>query len=103
MTDQNSGNPVICSSAVSISDEPRFAHRGLMIDTGRRFFPVPLVENLLDTMAAIKLNVLHLHASDFCRWSVESKLYPNRACRTLPTCRLPGPSCAPPPCRAHPA
>ena len=28
-------------------------------------------------MAAVKLNVLHLHASDFCRFAVESKLFPN--------------------------
>ena len=27
-------------------------------------------------MAAVKLNVLHLHASDHCRWAVESKLFP---------------------------
>lgn len=48
-----------------------------MIDSGRRFFPVPLVQNLLDTMVTNKLNVLHLHASDECRFGVESKLYPN--------------------------
>ena len=36
-----------------------------------------VVYNLLDQMVAVKLNVLHLHASDECRWSVESKLYPN--------------------------
>merc|ERR1719343_1689139 len=48
-----------------------------MLDAGRRFFPVPLVKNLLDTMAAVKLNVLHLHASDMCRFGVESKLFPN--------------------------
>lgn len=35
-----------------------------------------LVKNLMDTMAANKLNVLHLHASDMCRFGVESKLYP---------------------------
>ena len=46
-----------------------------MIDAGRRFFPVPLVKNLMDTMAGAKLNVLHLHASDMCRFGVESKLY----------------------------
>ena len=46
-----------------------------MIDAGRRFFPVPLVQNLLDTMAGAKMNVLHLHASDMCRFGVESKLY----------------------------
>lgn len=31
----------------------------------------------MDTMAANKLNVLHLHASDECRFGVESKNYPN--------------------------
>jgi N-acetyl-beta-hexosaminidase len=41
-----------------------------------RFFPMPLVKNLMDTMAANKLNVLHLHASDMCRFGVESKLFP---------------------------
>jgi len=35
-----------------------------------------LVKNLMDTMAATKMNVLHLHASDMCRFGVESKLYP---------------------------
>merc|ERR1719456_1322149 len=48
-----------------------------MIDTGRRFFPMESVRNLLDTMASTKLNVLHLHASDHCRFGVESKRFPN--------------------------
>ena len=61
---------------VLIEDAPAHSWRGLMIDSGRRFFPVALVENLIDTMAAVKLNVLHLHASDHCRWGVESRLYP---------------------------
>lgn len=38
---------------------------------------MPLLYNLLDTMAGAKLNVLHLHASDMCRFGVESKVYPN--------------------------
>ena len=62
---------------IQINDAPAYKWRGLMIDTGRRFIPLSTVENLLDTMAAVKLNVLHLHASDMCRFSVESKLYPN--------------------------
>jgi hexosaminidase len=69
--------PMLPSSTLKISDAPSFAWRGLMIDSGRRFFPVPLVENLLDTMAGAKMSVLHLHASDFCRFGVESKTYPN--------------------------
>eukprot|EP00040_Diaphanoeca_grandis_P031283 m.186835 g.186835 ORF g.186835 m.186835 type:complete len:670 (-) comp32283_c0_seq1:89-2098(-) len=64
-------------ATISIKDAPQYAWRGLMLDAGRRFFPVPLVENLMDTMVGAKLNVLHLHASDMCRFGVESKLYPN--------------------------
>ena len=64
-------------SGIEITDSPQNDWRGLMIDTGRRFFPVDTVENLLDVMGIVKLNVLHLHASDHCRFSVESKLYPN--------------------------
>ena len=36
-----------------------------------------VIENILDVMSMVKLNVLHLHASDNCRFSVESKIYPN--------------------------
>ena len=35
-----------------------------MIDTGRRFYPVPLVESILDGMASVKMNVLHFHLSE---------------------------------------
>ena len=54
---------------IHINDAPAYKWRGLMIDTGRRFVPLSTVLNLLDTMAAVKLNVLHLHASDMCRFS----------------------------------
>lgn len=62
---------------VSIRDAPQYKYRGLLLDVGRRFFPTSLVRNIIDTMAATKLNVLHLHLSDHCRWAVESKLFPN--------------------------
>ena len=48
-----------------------------MVDAGRRFFPMDTLIDLMTTMSANKLNVLHLHASDFCRFGVESKLFPN--------------------------
>lgn len=48
-----------------------------MVDAGRRFFPMDTLLDLMTTMSANKLNVLHLHASDFCRFGVESKLFPN--------------------------
>ena len=42
----------------------------------RRFFPVELIENLLDAMSYLKMNVLHFHFSDLCQFSVESMLFP---------------------------
>jgi hexosaminidase len=68
---------VLKATHVELHDAPAYSWRGLMIDSGRRFFPVPVVQNLLDTLQAAKLNVLHLHASDHCRFGVESLLYPN--------------------------
>ena len=75
LLDQKSGN--LMYSNIHIRDAPQYSWRGLMIDSGRRFVPVDTMKNLLDTMSATKLNVLHLHASDFCRFGVESKIYPN--------------------------
>eukprot|EP00939_MAST-03C_sp_MAST-3C-sp1_P003552 g3552.t1 len=43
-----------------------------------------MVENILDTMAAVKLNVLHFHASDYCRFAVESKRYPQLSAALQP-------------------
>lgn len=54
--------------AAAIDDAPRFAHRGLMLDVARHFFAVDVVERLLERMAELKLNVLHLHLSDDQGW-----------------------------------
>eukprot|EP01051_Picozoa_sp_SAG22_P000439 SAG22_NODE_12_length_33707_cov_70.427118_3_plen_557_part_00 len=48
----------------AIEDSPRFSLRGLMLDTSRHFIPVPMIERLLEGMAACKLSVLHWHISD---------------------------------------
>ena len=50
--------------AVTIDDKPRFPWRGLMIDVGRHFIPIPVIERNLDAMEAVKLNVFHWHLSD---------------------------------------
>lgn len=54
-----------------------------MIDTGRRFYPVPLVKSILDGMAAVKMNVLHFHLSEEC-FRVASTSYPalTASCRS---------------------
>ncbi len=65
--------------AVSIQDAPRFQWRGLMIDVGRHFEPVSVIERTLDAMAEVKMNVFHWHLTDDQGFRIESKLYPKLA------------------------
>jgi len=61
---------------VKIEDEPRFPWRGLMIDVSRHFHSVGVLKRNLDAMAAVKLNVLHIHLADDQGFRVESKVFP---------------------------
>jgi len=62
--------------AVTIDDQPRFPWRGLMIDVGRHFMPIPVILRNLDGMEAVKLNVMHWHLSDDQGFRVESRQAP---------------------------
>ena len=62
--------------ALHIEDAPRFPWRGLLVDAGRHFEPVEVIERTLDGMAAVKLNVLHWHLSDDQGFRVQSLRYP---------------------------
>ena len=61
---------------VTIQDNPRFPWRGLLIDVCRHFMPVEVIKRNLDAMAAVKMNVLHLHLSEDQGFRVECKTYP---------------------------
>ncbi|MGJ5641706.1 beta-N-acetylhexosaminidase [Formosa sp. S-31] len=61
---------------VSITDEPRFVWRGLMIDVSRHFHPVHVIKRNLDAMAAVKMNVFHWHLVDDQGFRIQSKVYP---------------------------
>jgi hexosaminidase len=61
--------------AVTIRDQPRFAWRGLLIDVGRHFIPVDVLKRNLDGLAAVKMNVLHLHLYDNEGFRIESKRF----------------------------
>lgn len=62
--------------AVTIEDRPRYPWRGLMIDVARHWMPKEVILRNLDAMAAVKLNVLHLHLTDDQGFRVESRLFP---------------------------
>ncbi len=61
---------------VEITDYPRFAYRGLLLDCGRYFYEVDEVKRVVDLMALHKLNTLHWHLTEDQGWRVEIKKYP---------------------------
>ena len=62
--------------AVTIDDKPRFPWRGTMLDPCRHWMPPEVIKRTLDGMAAVKMNVLHWHLSEYQGFRVESKKYP---------------------------
>lgn len=73
--DRAFGRPVVVP-ALTIVDAPRFRWRGVMIDVARHFQPLRSLYAVVDQMAAVKLNMLHLHLTDDQGWRVEIKRFP---------------------------
>lgn len=62
--------------AAEIRDEPRFAYRGVMLDVSRHFVSKEHILRLIDEMAKLKFNRLHLHLVDGGGWRMEVESYP---------------------------
>ncbi|ESP01130.1 hypothetical protein LOTGIDRAFT_172759 [Lottia gigantea] len=54
-----------------IVDQPRLSYRGMHVDVSRNFHPVFSIVKLIDGMAMVKMNKLHLHLSDDEGWRLE--------------------------------
>jgi hexosaminidase len=65
--------------AMEIQDSPRFAWRGLMLDSARHYQSPEYVKRFIDWMAQHKLNVLHWYLTDDQAWRLEIKKYPRLA------------------------
>ncbi|MGH3645688.1 MAG: beta-N-acetylhexosaminidase [Micromonosporaceae bacterium] len=65
--------------AVEISDAPRFAYRGAMLDVSRHFMSVAEVKRYLDLAAMYKINTFHLHLSDDQGWRIVIDSWPRLA------------------------
>jgi hexosaminidase len=61
---------------VTITDRPRFAWRGAMLDVARHFFGVADVKHFIDLAAYYKMNRLHLHLSDDQGWRLAIDAWP---------------------------
>lgn len=83
----NNDGGAVQMPAVMIDDAPRFAWRGLMLDTARHFRSVEEVKRLIDAMALHKLNIFHWHLTDDQGWRIEIKKYPKLT--QIGGCRFP--------------
>ena len=59
-----------------IADSPRFAYRGVLIDSGRHFWSAEEIKKCLDVMAIYKINRFHWHLTEDQGWRIEIKKYP---------------------------
>ena len=62
--------------AVRITDQPRFAWRGIMVDSCRHFFPPEDIKRWIGLMAMHKFNTLHWHLTDDQGWRIQIRKYP---------------------------
>ena len=70
------GHAPLAVSAARIEDAPRFAWRGVMLDSARQYQSPQFIRRFIDAMALEKLNVLHWHLTDDQAWRLEIRKYP---------------------------
>ncbi len=66
----------VLPEGLQVTDYPRYEWRGLHVDVSRHFFELSVLKQMVDSMAALKLNRLHLHLTDGPGWRLEIKGYP---------------------------
>lgn len=67
--------------ALTITDYPRFAYRGMHLDVVRHFFPVAFIKKYIDYLALHKMNYFHWHLTDDQAWRIEMKCRPELTLR----------------------
>ncbi len=61
---------------VSITDYPKFPHRGIMLDPVRHFCPIDYLYQTVDRLALYKVNRIHLLISNDQGYRLESTVFP---------------------------
>lgn len=68
---------IVQSAPLVINDAPKFAWRGILVDTSRHWLSLYHLYRIIDSLGYAKLNTLHWHIVDWQAWPLESKAYPN--------------------------
>ncbi|MFD7287218.1 beta-N-acetylhexosaminidase [Streptomyces sp. NPDC059863] len=63
----------------TVTDTPRYAYRGAMLDVSRHFLTVDQVKLYINQLALYKINKLHLHLSDDQGWRIAIDSWPRLA------------------------
>lgn len=76
---EHSSSPDIYTpyAPVTISDAPKFVHRGLNLDVARNYYPPADIKRTIDALSWNKFNRLHLHVTDAQSWPLEIPSLPN--------------------------
>lgn len=64
---------------VTITDAPKFVHRGLNMDVSRNWFAIADIKRMIDAAAYNKMNRFHLHATDGQSWPLQIPALPELA------------------------
>ena len=64
------------AACVAAAELPAYEWRGLHVDVSRHFFEPAVLQQVMDRMAALGLNRLHLHLTDGPGWRIEIRKYP---------------------------
>jgi hypothetical protein len=68
---QGRGQLLVVASGMRVEDRPLYPHRGLILDTGRTYFPVTDILRTVDAMTANKMTVFHWHITDSQSFPIE--------------------------------
>ena len=74
--DSASGDVYTPYVPVTISDAPKFAHRGLNLDVARNYYNPSDIMRTIDALSWNKMNRLHLHLTDGQSWPVDIPALP---------------------------
>lgn len=64
---------------LTIKDEPKYSHRGLLVDSSRHFLSVRSLKRVIRSMSYAKLNRLHWHITDAQSFPINSRVEPSLA------------------------